>query len=220
MAVTNTSECNKRPGRICFSLKLSADILCLQLAINAININQLNHSGDEMLKIILSILFIIFALSRIKSIWRVVRGEDVPTMRGQSINYNRKDTSRIGPKNLPVAGAIAAGAAGAAVISEFASISNGNEFGEASDTNDIDVIADYSGPEIEINPSTGFPMLDDSIDVLGNAYGFDDSMDMHSDLLSTNNDIPDIDDGFGNSFVEFDDSFSSFDDSFSSFDDF
>lgn len=159
----------------------------------------------------LSIIFTFFILSLIKTIWRGLRGEEVATTRGKSINYNRRDPSCNSTPNLTAAGA--AGVAGI-IASEFydTTISNDIKFHETSVTNDVDEITEYSGLEIEINPSTGLPMIDNSIDVAGNPYGFDYSMDMHSDLLSTNNDIPDIDDGFGNSFVEFDDSFSSFND--------
>ena len=98
------------------------------------------------------------------------------------------------------------------------------EFDDISVTNDIDLVDGYTEIGVEINPATGLPMLDDSIDVSGNAYGFDNaSMDMHIDCLSTDNIFVGMDDsfcGFDDNVSSFDDSFSDFDDNFSSFDDF
>jgi hypothetical protein len=153
-----------------------------------------------MLKIMLSIIFTFFILSLIKTIWRGLRGEEVATTRGKSINYNRRNPSCNSTSNLT-----AAGAAGI-IASEFydTTISNDIKFHETSVTNDVDEITEYSGLEIEINPSTGLPMIDNSIDVAGNPYGFDDSsMSIHADSLATNNDIAD--------FNSYEDSFSRFD---------
>lgn len=60
----------------------------------------------------LSIIFTLFVLSRIKSLWRGIRDENVPTLRGKPVNDNRRNTSLNGYQNLTAAGAMAGGQGG------------------------------------------------------------------------------------------------------------